>query len=152
MVIIAGTLMNALKRVTTVFTMPIAMIPMVVLNVNVKRIGFYEPMIPNVDQMYALMVIMDMECIVNKCLIMLNARKCFQIHFWSVVNRSIFFWSITWTELSEFISCKIIVGTFVRMIDAKTIFVKWDMLMTDRLQPILLNFKALKGMFAKEKI
>ena len=43
-------------------------------------------------------------------------------------------------------------GTFVRMIDAKTIFVKWDMLMTDRLQPILLNFKALKGMFAKEKI
>ena len=43
-------------------------------------------------------------------------------------------------------------GTFVRMIDAKTTFVKWDMLMTDRLQPILLNFKALKGMFAKEKI
>ena len=90
MVIIAGTLMNALKIVTTVSTMPIAMIPMVVLNVNVKRIGFYEQMIPNVDQMYALMVIMDMECIVNKCLIMLNARNCFQIHFRSVVNRPIF--------------------------------------------------------------
>ena len=80
MVIIAGTLMNALKIVTTVSTMPIAMIPMVVLNVNVKRIGFYEPMIPNVDQMYVLMVIMDMECIVSKCPIMLNARKFFPIY------------------------------------------------------------------------
>jgi len=38
------------------------------------------------------------------------------------------------------------------MIDAKTTFVKWDMLMTDRLQPILLNLVALKGMFAKEKM
>ena len=79
MVIIAGTLMNALKRVTIVFTMPIAMIPMVVLNVNVKRIGFYEQMIPNVDQMYVRMVIMGMECIVSKCPIMLNARKIFPI-------------------------------------------------------------------------
>ena len=43
-------------------------------------------------------------------------------------------------------------GTFVRMIDAKTTFVKWDMLMIDRLQPILLNLMALKGMSAKEKV
>ena len=75
MVIIAGTSMSALKRVTIVFIMPIATILMVVLNVNVKRIGFYELMIPNVDQMYVLMVIMDMECIASKCLIMLNARN-----------------------------------------------------------------------------
>merc|ERR1719394_148537 len=82
---------------------------MVVLNVNVKRIGFYELMIPNVDQMYVLMVIMDMECIASKCLIMLNAR----------------------------------------MTDAKTTFVKLGMLMTVRLQPILVNSQGPKGMFVK---
>lgn len=42
--------------------------------------------------------------------------------------------------------------TFVRMTDAKTTFVKLGMLMTVRLQPILVNLQGPKGMFAKEKI
>ena len=50
-------------------------IPMAVLNVNAKLIGFYERMIPNVDQMFVLMVIMDKACTANRCRIMLNARK-----------------------------------------------------------------------------
>ena len=50
-------------------------IPMAVLNVNAKLIGFYERMIPNVEQMFVLMVITDKACIANRCRIMLNARK-----------------------------------------------------------------------------
>ena len=40
----------------------------------------------------------------------------------------------------------------LRMIDAKIIFVKWDMVMTVHLQPIPISLKGLKGMFAKEKL
>ena len=40
----------------------------------------------------------------------------------------------------------------LRMIDAKIIFVKWDMVMTVHLQPIPISLKGLKGMFAKAKL
>ena len=86
MVIIAGTSMNALKKLTLVFTMHIAMTPMEVSNVNVKRIGFYELVILNVGQMYVLMVIMDTECIASKCLIMLNARNVFTANYMAITS------------------------------------------------------------------
>ena len=98
MVIIVGTSMNVMKGHTgtdferiayislltahfllnliqVASTMHFVTIPMAVLNVNAKLIGFYERMIPNVDQMFVLMVIMDKACIANRCRIMLNARK-----------------------------------------------------------------------------
>ena len=75
MVIIAGISMSAMKVLTIAFTMLFATTPMVVGNANVKQTGFYEQMTPNVDQMYVLTDIMDRECIVSKCPIMLNARK-----------------------------------------------------------------------------
>ena len=165
MVIIAGTSMNALKKLTLVFTMHIAMTPMEVSNVNVKPIGFYELVILNVGQMYVPMVIMDTECIASKCLIMQNARNVFTAHYMAikslVLHRSI----IGRTNLVHhlvrmFRACILqknnlsymIAKIVLRMIDAKIIFVKWDMVMTVHLQPIPISLKGLKGMFAKEKL